>query len=48
MIKKTIKHSTSGSALISTEIKWTMFGITIVRKTHYYPKLKECEYTMGF
>lgn len=40
MITKTIKHSISGSKVTSTTIVWKVLGITVVKKTLYYPSLE--------
>jgi len=48
MITKTIKHSISGSRVASTTIEWKVLGITVVKKTLYYPSLEYYEVSITF
>lgn len=56
MITKTIKHnitglhkSKSGSERIeTTTITWKFLGITIVKKTLYYPEIEQYEVNIRF
>lgn len=56
MITKTINHNISGlhhakegnERVVSTTITWKFLGITVVKKTLYYPDLKEYEVNITF
>lgn len=48
MITKTIKHTANATSVISTEIRWRILGMTIVRKVLYYPNVKEYDVVVKF
>ena len=48
MITKTIRHNISGSKVTSTTIEWKVLGITVVKKTLYYPKLDTYDVSITF
>jgi hypothetical protein len=37
MLHKTIRHYMVGSTVKSTVIEWKIIGITLLKKTHFYP-----------